>query len=44
MAGRVRRVHAFFGERSQEQGLRCALSFRSSWLPEGSVQNLWKAA
>jgi hypothetical protein len=35
MAGRVRQVQAFFGERSQEQGLRGALSFRSPWLPEG---------
>jgi hypothetical protein len=44
MAGRVRQVQAFFGERSQEQGLRGALSFRSPWLPEGSAQNVWEAA
>jgi hypothetical protein len=43
MAGRVYQVQAFFGERSQEQGLRCALPFRSLWLPEGSVQNVWEA-
>jgi hypothetical protein len=44
MAGRVRQVQAFVRERSQEQGLRGALSFRPSWLPEGSAQNLWEAA
>jgi hypothetical protein len=40
MAGWVRQVHAFFGERSDERRLRCALSFRSPWLSEGSAQNV----
>jgi hypothetical protein len=29
MAGRVRQIQAFFGERSQERRLGCALPFRS---------------
>jgi hypothetical protein len=28
----------------QEQRLRCVSPFCSSWLPEGSAQNVWKAA
>ncbi len=44
MAGRVRQVQAFFGERSQERRLRCASPFRSPWLPEGYAQNVWEAA
>jgi transposase len=44
MAGRVGQVQAFFRERSQEQLLRCASPDRSPWLPEGSAQNVWKAA
>ncbi|HLH70970.1 MAG TPA: hypothetical protein VKY90_18610 [Candidatus Dormibacteraeota bacterium] len=44
MAGRVRQVQAFFGERSQERRLRCASPFRSLWLIEGYAQKLWEAA
>jgi transposase len=42
--GRLRQVHAFFGQRSPTQMLATAAPSSSPWLPEGYMQNFWEAA
>ena len=44
MAGRLRQVHAFFRDRSNDQLLHTASPFKSPWLPAGYGQYLWEAA
>lgn len=44
MAGRLRQVHAFFRDRSDDQLLSTASPFKSPWLPVGYGQNLREAA
>jgi transposase len=42
--GRVRQVHAFFGQRTTTQMLATAAPHSSPWLPEGYMQNFREAA
>jgi transposase len=42
--GRVRQVHAFFGQRTTAQLLATAAPHSSPWLPEGSTRSLGQAA
>jgi transposase len=44
IAGRIRQVHAFFRQRTNEQLLATAAPHSSPWLPQGYVQNFWRAA
>jgi transposase len=42
--GRLRQVHAFFGQRTTAQMLATAAPHSSPWLPKGDVQNFRQAA
>jgi transposase len=44
MAGRIRQVHAFFRQRTNEQILATAAPHSSPWLPDGYGQNSRQAA
>jgi transposase len=44
IAGRIRQVHAFFRQRTNEQLLATAAPHSSPWLPEGYGQNFRQAA
>jgi transposase len=44
IAGRIRQVHAFFRQRTNEQLLATAAPHSSPWLPDGYGQNLRQAA
>jgi transposase len=44
IAGRMRQVHAFFRQRSNEQILATAAPHSSPWLPEGYGQDFRRAA
>jgi transposase len=44
IAGRIRQVHAFFRQRTNQQFLATAAPHSSPWLPDGYGQNLRQAA